>query len=388
MFCLLKNGVVVSSAGQRRADILISDSTIISVHTESHSPSISIPGCTVEEIDLKGKYVFPGLIDTHCHYLGAAGEAGAHTRAPEVPASLLARAGITTAIGLLGFDHYSRSIENLIAKTRALREAGLTAFCLTGSYSVPTATLTGDVGRDVYFVDEIRGLGEIAISDARSSEPTKSELRRLVKTTLNAARAKGIQGVVVFHIGDEDSGLTPLRDVLEGTHIDSKSIIATHINRNSQLMREVLDFDLGDMWVDLTAIYFDTDHAQGEFFHVEDAITHLLQQRPELINRLTVTSDCGTCIRMHQATPPRWLYRAFRATAATTDIGLGAAVQIFMENPASAFGLINKGKIEKGMDADLIVADEDLSIHAVFARGRCVFGEGSHILDHYEPYES
>ena len=47
-------------------------------------------------------------------------------------------------VGLLGTDGITRSVENLLAKVKALREEGITAYCLTGSYGWPSVTVTGD----------------------------------------------------------------------------------------------------------------------------------------------------------------------------------------------------------------------------------------------------
>ena len=56
-----------------------------------------------------------------------------------------------------------RSVENLVAKTKGLNEEGITAYCLTGSYEYPTKTLTGDVKKDIAFIQEVLGV-KIAIS--------------------------------------------------------------------------------------------------------------------------------------------------------------------------------------------------------------------------------
>ncbi len=47
------------------------------------------------------------------------------SRAPEIQASQLARAGITSVIGMLGFDATTKSMAALVAKTKALREDGM-----------------------------------------------------------------------------------------------------------------------------------------------------------------------------------------------------------------------------------------------------------------------
>ena len=88
-------------------------------------------------------------------------------------------AGVTTVIGLLGFDAISRNVAGLLAKARALTKEGITAYIYTGNYGIPTKTLTGKVSTDIVFINEIIGVGEIAISDHRSSQPTVEMLKEI-----------------------------------------------------------------------------------------------------------------------------------------------------------------------------------------------------------------
>jgi len=87
--------------------------------------------------------------------------------------------GITTVIGVLGTDNVSRSVDTLLVKARALNEEGITAFIFTGSYHLPIVTVTGSIKRDIVLVEQVVGVGEIAISDHRSSVPSFDELARI-----------------------------------------------------------------------------------------------------------------------------------------------------------------------------------------------------------------
>src|SRR6478735_5087838 len=64
----------------------------------------------------------------------------------------------------------------LPATLYALREEGLGAYGYSGGYHVPPATLTGSVRGDLVFIEALIGVGEVAISDHRSSQPTCDEL--------------------------------------------------------------------------------------------------------------------------------------------------------------------------------------------------------------------
>lgn len=161
---LFQQGHVYAPEDLGRQDILVSGSKIVAI-----APSISpedFPGC--ECINLDGAIVCPGFIDQHVHLIGGGGEAGPHTRTPEVRLSRLVEAGVTSVVGLLGTDGITRHPESLLAKTRALEFEGISAWMLTGAYSLPSPTITGSIERDVALIDKIIGV-KCAISDHRSS---------------------------------------------------------------------------------------------------------------------------------------------------------------------------------------------------------------------------
>jgi N-acetylglucosamine-6-phosphate deacetylase len=59
-----------------------------------------------------------------------------------------------------------------------------------------------------------------------------------------------------------------------------------------------------------------------------------------------------------------------------TGCGLDVAVRTVTENPAKVLGLADsKGSIAVGKDADLVLLDEDLSVHATIVGGKIVFGK-------------
>lgn len=59
-----------------------------------------------------------------------------------------------------------------------------------------------------------------------------------------------------------------------------------------------------------------------------------------------------------------------------TGCGLDVAVKTVTENPAKVLGLEDrKGTIAVGKDADLVLLDADLSVHATIVGGRIVFGK-------------
>jgi len=379
MFTLIKNINLVSSKEIKLVHILVCNDKVILIR-DSFNQELEYfaQSDLCKTHDGSGDYLLPGFIDGHVHVIGASGEGGFHTRAPEISTSVFAKTGVTTVIGMLGADPMSRSIENLVAKTYAINYEGLTAYCLTGSYCFPPASMFEDIKKDIYFLDPVIGVGEVAISDGRSSSPRVEELRRLIKDAHVTIKAKGRKGNVVFHVGDEEAGIEVITEILNKTQIDSKSLVVTHINRNPRLLDQVINLtDLKDTWIDLTAIYF--MNKPDSFYHVEDAVEILLDKKPELIDRLTVSSDAGCLIEKNTLTRPDWLKLAFDRLVLEKNMKITDAVKIFMENPAIAWGLDSKGRVQEGADADFFMADKELKIKKVYAKGKLVYDHQVHI---------
>jgi len=162
---------------------------------------LPVPLRTVSRVvDAGGRPTIPGFIDGHVHVTGGGGEAGFRTRVPAVPLSRFTTAGITTVVGLLGTDDIVRGPGELLATLYALREEGLNAYGYAGGYHVPPATLTGSVRGDLVFVEALIGIGEVAISDHRSSQPTLDELLRIASECHVAGVMTGKAGILHLHL--------------------------------------------------------------------------------------------------------------------------------------------------------------------------------------------
>jgi beta-aspartyl-dipeptidase (metallo-type) len=200
-------------------------------------------GLEIETVDARGCLVVPGLIDPHQHLLGGSGEKGFSTQTPEIYASELALAGITTVVGCLGVDTTTKTMAGLLAKAKGLNEEGLTAYLWSGGYSLPPATIMRSVREDILFIAEVLGAGEIAISDARSTNQDPLELARLVKDAYVGGLLSRKCGVTHFHVGDEKAGLKVLRALIDDYEIKPELLYPTHVERNETLMLEAIELD-------------------------------------------------------------------------------------------------------------------------------------------------
>ncbi len=334
-----------------------------------------------ETIDLEGRRLIPGLIDGHVHVTGGGGEAGFRTRVPPVPLTRFTTAGVTTVIGLLGTDDVARTTRDLVATVHALREEGLNAWGYTGGYHVPPMTLTGSVRGDLVFIEALLGVGEVAISDHRSSQPTFEEILRLAADAHVAGLMTGKAGILHLHLGDGVRGLELVRRAIAETELPASVFNPTHVNRRRALFDEAVDLARSGCTVDITA--FPVEEGE-DAYAADDALRRYLDSGAPP-DRVTVSSDAGGCLpcfdqdgrvcRMDVGSAGA-LLRTIRELLAA-GLPLEIALPAFTTNPARLLRLAGKGQIVAGADADLVALDATGGAHTVIIRGEVHVREGS-----------
>lgn len=76
-------------------------------------------GLGLAVIDASGCVVTPGFIDPHEHIAGGSGEDGFASQTPEIHASEIVSAVITTVVGCLGVDTTTKTLPGLLARQGA-----------------------------------------------------------------------------------------------------------------------------------------------------------------------------------------------------------------------------------------------------------------------------
>ena len=326
-----------------------------------------------KDIDAAGRRTIPGLIDGHVHVTGGGGEAGFRTRVPAVPLSRFTSAGISTVVGLLGTDDVARGPGELLATLYGLREEGLSAYGYAGGYHVPPATLTGSVRGDLVFVEALIGIGEVAISDHRSSQPTLEELLRIASECHVAGVMTGKAGILHLHLGDGARGLELVREALRTSELPARVFNPTHVNRRRALFGEALDLARLGCTVDITA--FPVAEGEDAYPAAEALERYLAAGAP--VDRVTISSDAGGCLPCFDA-EGRVTHMDVGSSGALLEtlrealargLSLEAALPAFTANPAKLLRLARKGMLAAGQDADLVVLDDQCQADAVVVRG-------------------
>lgn len=375
---LIKGAKVYSPQPIGIKDVLIGQGKIIKIDDR-----INLTSLDYQEIDAQGKMLMPGFIDNHVHFLGGGGENGYASRVPEVTLKDFLKAGVTSAVGLLGTDGFTRSLESLVAKTKGLKAEGFSAYMLGGSYQMPVKTVTGSVEKDMLMIEEIIGIGEIAISDHRSNYPSLEALKKLFSQVHVAGLLSGKGGVLNIHLGSFETGFQPLIDLVDNTAVPAKKLVPTHVNRSAKLLDDAIHYSKTyQAPIDFTA-YMDESSDLSAAKSIKKALADGVA-----LNNVLMSSDGQGSLPVFNASKELVkmdvgrVYRLKEAFDALVHQGVTKedAIAILTLNPASIYHLKGKGKIEVGYDADLLLMDDALTIKSIFMNGKHAYQHGEYLM--------
>jgi len=381
MFTLIRGGRIYAPDEMGKRDVLIAAGKIVKIGDRIDLPD----SLNAEVVEAEGKNVTPGFIDVHVHIIGGGGEGGPSTRVPEIQLSQITRAGVTTVLGVLGIDNVSRHPESLLAKAMGLEREGVTAYILVGSYQFPPVTITASLRKDIALIPKVIGVGEIAISDHRSSQPTFEDVAKVAAEARVGGMLGGKAGLVQFHLGGGKRGLEYLFRLVEETEIPIEQLLPTHITRSPDVFEQAIRFAQMGGNVDITVL----GRGPTRRTSVGKAISQLLAAKVA-VEQITLSSDAngslpvfdekGSLIGMGVG-DIRNLYYEFRSLVVEEGFPVSDILKCLTLNPARRIKIDGqKGSLEEGKDADLIVFGPDWRIDRVYSLGRLMVSGGKPVV--------
>ncbi len=368
-FKLLKNLHVYAPQDLGKMDILTYKDEIVKIADKIEPPFRQ----ETQIEDLSNCYGLPGFVDSHVHIIGGGGEGGFFTRTTPGNETDFFKAGTTAVIGLLGTDGITRTHRELLGQARKFTHNRLRTFLMTGSYALPLVTLLKDLQEDIVFIPEYIGIGEIALSDHRSSGITTDEFRRILLNARVAGLLSGKAGKAVIHMGGVKTALEPLRQAIAQGDISSHQILPTHIARTDQTLEEGKEWiNKYDGYIDFTA---GTKAAQAIDACLNEGIA------PEKIlcssdgwGSIPKFDSNGNFLSVETA-PVDTLQKVFKALVINAGHPIQTALKIFTSNVSEFFGISKQGHgkiIEEGV-ANLCVYDKNLNLKRTLAQGEWVY---------------
>ncbi|WP_169972828.1 MULTISPECIES: beta-aspartyl-peptidase [unclassified Campylobacter] len=365
---LLKNANLFTPEHVGDSDVLVGGGKILAI-----GKGLDFRCENLETYDLKGKILAPGLIDQHVHITGGGGEAGYHSRTPEIKLSEIVKHGITTVVGVLGTDGCTRSLENLYSKAKALEFEGISTFIHTGSYATPTVTFTGSITKDLVLIDKVRGV-KIAMSDNRSSYPTDEELIKILTQIRIGGMISKKGGVMHMHMGGLSSKLDAVFRILKDCEFPVQYFSPTHCARTKDLFDECLKLQkMGG--------FFDITSGGSQFAPLHEVIAYGIEKGLKL-DMMTMSSDGNGSVPKFDESGALVGYGCASCSAnldVLRDVVKNKilthtqAFALMGKNVAKFLNLENKGSIKVGFDADFTSFNEDMAVQDVIAKGEfCV----------------
>lgn len=371
---LIKNADVYAPEHLGTRDIFLAGGKIVAM---AEKLDVTLPD--LEVIDAAGYIVAPGLVDQHIHITGGGGEGGWHSRCPELVFSELVKAGVTTFLGVSGTDSMTRSVENLLAKVRGLKNEGASGWMWTSNYAYPVTTITKDVRTDMLAIPEVLGV-KIALGDHRSSFPNQHEIMQILADVRVSGMLTGKTGFLHVHLGDFPYSFDIFDEcVAQGMPI--KHIRPTHVARHPEVFRRACEFAKKGGFIDITT-------GGGNYMgSAADAVRAALADGVPF-DRITLSSDGhGSMPRFNEAGEMVGLGIGSIMCDIETirelkdELGVEKALTPMTKTVAGALGLETKGGIAVGKDADLLFLTKDFEPEWVFMMGKVAMRQGEVVMN-------
>ena len=377
----IKNCIIYDKQDQGRHDLILENGKIESIKKQSGRKTEMV-------IDAQGRIIAPGFIDIHIHGAGGADVGDGNEEALRTMCQTLARYGVTSFLATTMMDPDADN-QHLKKLRRSLPKnyhgANILGLHLEGPFisrenrrGIPARAvydysensldeildLTGKKLKMMTIAPEIKnGLEMVDALKKNNIIPALGHTRATYQETKAGFRA-GIQHVT--HIFNAMPSLHhrnpgPLLAIFE-----SDKVSAQIISDGVHLAPEIVNYLYNTLGEERCICITDGIQAIGlpdgkyeyygrEYIKKEGSASYL---DGTLIG---TTLDTGTIA---------FKFKEF------TGCSLATAVNTVTKNPARLLGIsARKGSLEQGKDADLVILNDDNSVHATFVAGELVYIE-------------
>ncbi len=258
----------------------------------------------------------------------------------------------------------------------------MTALMLTGSYSLPSLTLTGSVEDDLILIEKVIGV-KLALGEMLANTPDIRDIRNLLAECLRGGHLAGKAGFLQIHLGVQGKNWKkPFMEILRDMNIPFSQVVFTHVNRSPDTLEEFFDFIQAGGGVDLTASF--TPAERPGSLTVRESLNRLIRAGISL-DRVTVSSDSNATRKLPDQRikylPIQTLFQVIKELWQEGGLARPQLWRLVAENPARSLGLGRiKGRVEPGKDADLILLKEPFELDGVLLKGKWARKDGQTLI--------
>ncbi|MFH1054552.1 MAG: amidohydrolase family protein [Candidatus Altiarchaeota archaeon] len=334
---LLTNGRVLIGGRLTKKDVLICDWGISSVKDR-------IPSISCDEIDCSGRIILPGMIDAHTHIRdpGFTQKEDFHTGTKAAAAG-----GVTTVLDMPNNKPPTLTLDDLNYKRRMASEKSVVNF---GFHF-------GASPHNLSEIKKVKGVASTKVFMNHSTGDMRIDDPKLLEGVFRNSR------MVMAHAeGDK------VRQAVELARKTGKRLHLAHITRSDEI-RWLRKNKIGNVSCEATPHHLLLDEDNSELFKVKpplntkgDKVALWKAVNSGLID--TIGSDHAPHLLKEKKTATTYGLPGVETTLPLMlnavnegKLTLGRLAKLCCENPARVFGIKNKGVIQKGYDADLVIVD-------------------------------
>lgn len=402
---LLKNTTLVSGYSSREGDLLINDGKIARIDSV-----IDVPAD--REIDCTGKWVLPGMIDTHVHFR----EPGlTHKGGIESETAAAVAGGVTTVFDMPNTIPQTTTLEAVRAKQALYASKSL---CNYGIYigaahdnleELKRADEDGTIPAIKIFMAE--STGEMTLSEDKLLDPIFSQTTKLIAVHAED-EARRLARIALFESGQlpEAAGLAADDPYLHAIIRDNQTAalgtkraveLAEKHNHRTHILHmsaaEELDYLRQGIESGLVTgetcphyLWFDREslRSDGPWRLMNPALKGRADQealwravQAGVISQITTDHAPHLCEEKDQPYPKcpaglpgvQFVLPLLLHAVHEGKLTLEQVVRLTSENPARNYRIEGKGRLEEGYDADLVIVDpaKSLTISNQDVRSKC-----------------